>query len=98
MTAQEDHRRMMDLLKIKELRRGADGNPKSPPAANLDESKATPYPDLPDPLTFKSGEKVTTVEAWRKRRAEIVEDFDREVYGRVPKDTPNFKNEVAATE
>ena len=90
---------MMDLLGIKELRRGADGNPKSPNAANLDESKANPYPDLPDPLAFKDGTKVTTADAWwEKRRAEIVEDFDREVYGRVPKGTPKVTWEVTATD
>lgn len=90
---------MMELLKIKELRRGADGNPKSANAANLDESKATPYPDLPDPLVLKSGQKVTTAEVWvKQRRPEIVEDFDREVYGRVPKETPKIKWEVTYTE
>ena len=99
MTAQEDHKRMMELLNIKELRRGADGNPKSERAANLDESKANPYPDLPDPLTLKSGKKVTTAVTWMKeRRAEIVEDFDREVYGRVPKETPKVKWEVTSSE
>lgn len=99
MTAQEDHKRMMELLKIKELRRGADGNAKSPRAANTDESKANPYPDLPDPMTLKNGKKVTTAEQWwKQRRPEIVEDFDREVYGRVPKETPKVKWEVASTE
>ncbi len=99
MTAQEDHKRMMELLGIKELRRGADGNPKSERAANLDESKANPFPDLPDPLLLKSGKKVNTADVWLKeRRAEIVEDFDREVYGRVPKETPKVKWELAVTE
>ena len=98
LTAQEDHKRMMELLHIKELRRGADGNRKSERAANIDESKANPYPELPDPLTFKDGTKVTSPEQWRKRRAEIVEDFDREVYGRVPRETPKVKWEVTATE
>ncbi|MBP3955129.1 hypothetical protein J8F10_07525 [Gemmata sp. G18] len=97
MTAQEDHKRMLELLKIKEIRRGADGNPKSANAANLDESKANPYPDLPDPLVMKDGTKVTAA-LWAKRRAEIIEDFDREVYGRVPKNTPKVKWEVTATE
>jgi hypothetical protein len=42
---------------------------------------------------------VTTAAVWwKKRRPEIVEDFDREVYGRVPKDTPAVKWEVTATE
>jgi len=98
MTPQEDHNRTMELLNIKSIRRGADGNPKSERAANLDESKANPYPDLPDPLAFKSGKKVTTADEWvKQRRAEIVEDFDREVYGRVPKETPKVKWEVKDT-
>ena len=57
-----------------------------------------PYPDLPDPLTLKNGKKVKTAKDWwSKRRPEIVEDFDREVYGRVPKDTPKVNWEVTAT-
>lgn len=82
MTAQEDHKRMMDLLHITSLRRGADGNNRqSPYAANYDEAKANPYPNLPDPLALKSGQEVTTAQMWwEQRRPEIVEDFDREVY------------------
>jgi hypothetical protein len=99
LTAKDDHKRLMDLLKIKELRRGPSGNPKAPNAANLDESKANPYPDLPDPLVLKSGKKVTTPEEWwKQRRPEIVEDFDREVYGRAPKTTPKVKWEVTGIE
>jgi hypothetical protein len=99
LTREEDHKRMMELLKIKELRRGADGNQKSERAANIDESKANPYPELPDPLVLKNGKKVTTAEMWwKERRPEIVEDFDREVYGRVPKETPKVKWELTATD
>ena len=96
MTTQQDHQRTMDLLKIRSLRRGADGrNPEAPNAANYDESKANPYPNLPDPLVLKNGRKVTTTKMWwTKRRAEIMEDFDREIYGRVPKNTPKVKWEV----
>ncbi len=99
MTAQEDHKRMMDLLNIKELRRGANGRDRTAPnAANYDETKANPFPTLPDPLVLKNGQKVTTAEVWSKqRRPEIVEDFDREIYGRVPKDTPKVKWEVTGT-
>ncbi len=100
LTTREDHRRLMDLLNIKELRRGANGNnPKAENAANYDESKANPFPKLPDPLTLKNGEKVATADAWWKlRRAEIVEDFDREVYGRVPKTTPKVTWKVESTD
>jgi hypothetical protein len=96
---QRDHKLMMEALKITSLRPGADGmNPKSPRAANYDESKANPYPNLPDPLTLKNGEKVTTPDVWwNKRRPEIVEDFDREVYGRVPKEVPKVTWEVTST-
>src|ERR1700730_7396679 len=86
---EKDHQQMMDQLHITSLRPGANGNdPKAPNAANYDEAKANPYPDLPDPLILKNGKKVTTAKMWwNKRRAEIVEDFDREIYGRVPKNT-----------
>lgn len=99
MTKQEDHQRTMDLLHITELRRGKAGRDKTDPNfANYDESKANPYPDLPDPLTLKNGKKVTTAsDWWKKRRPEIVEDFDREIYGRVPKVTPKVKWEVTST-
>jgi hypothetical protein len=99
LTAREDHQRLMELLKIKALRPGANPNdPKAPNAVNYDESKANPYPELPDPLVLKNGTKVTTAEMWyAQRRPEIVEDFDREVYGRVPKDTPKVNWEVTST-
>jgi len=98
MTAEQDHQRMMDLLHITSLRRGADGNPQSPHAANADESKATTYSSLPDPLVLKNGKPVKDAKTWwRQRRPEIVDDFDREVYGRVPKHTPKVKWEVVST-
>jgi len=99
LTAQEDHKRLMELLKITTLRRGADGwNARAENAANYDEAKANPYPKLPDPLVLKDGKKVTTAEMWvKKRRPEIVEDFDREIYGRVPKETPKVRWEVTST-
>src|SRR5579859_6653272 len=76
-TAEQDHKQMMDQLGIKTLRRGAEGfNKQSPFYQNTDESKANPYPNLPDPLTLKNGQKVTTPEMWwNQRRPEIVEDF-----------------------
>lgn len=97
LTSQEDHKRLREILGIAELRRGADGNPNSSNAANLDESKATPFPELPDPLVFRDGTRVRTPEEWRKRREELFEDFDREVYGRVPKETPRVTWEATET-
>jgi hypothetical protein len=98
LTAEQDHQRLMDLLHIPSLRRGADGDPKSPNAANYDESKADPNPKLPDPLRLKDGKKITTAKQWwDQRRPEIVEDFDREIYGRVPSNAPKVKWEVIST-
>lgn len=95
LTSEQDHQRLMDLLHIKELRRGPDGNSKSPNAANVDESKVPPY-QLPDALRFNDGIKVATQkEWWEKRRPEIVEIFDREIYGRVPANTPAVHWETA---
>jgi len=96
LTSQQDHQRTMGLLGITSLRRGPSGDPNAPDASNADESKATPYTSLPDPLTFKDGRPVKTPRDWARRRAEIVEDFDREVYGRAPA-TPSVKWEVAAS-
>jgi len=98
-TAEQDHKNMMKQLGIKKLRRGADGmNPSSPYYQNTDESKANPYPNLPDPLVLKNGEKVTTPQIWwEKRRPEIVEDFDSQVYGRVPENVPKVTWEITDT-
>jgi hypothetical protein len=86
----EDHRDMLRQLGITTLRPGRDGmNPNSPNAANYDESRANPFPVLPDPLKLIDGTPVTTAEMWwNKRRPELVELFDREIYGRVPQKMP----------
>jgi hypothetical protein len=97
-TAQQDHQNMMEQLGITKLRPGPSGNENAPNHANYDESQANPYPDLPDVLTTKDGRKVTTPEMWwNVRRPEIVEDFDREVLGRVPKDVPKVTWTVTNT-
>ena len=97
--AEKDHQRLMDLLGIKELRPGADAhNPKSPNAVNYDESKASVYPSLPDPLLLNNGKRVTSAKTWwTKRRPEIVEEFDREVLGRVPASLPKVSWEATGT-
>lgn len=86
---QEDHQLMMNLLGISEIRPGPSGDPKAPNAANTDESIATPYTSLPDPLVFDDGTPVQTPEQWQKRKSELFEAFDREVYGRLPEKTPD---------
>ena len=95
----KDHQQMMEQLKITTLRPGANPNdPKATNAVNYDEAKANPYPKLPAPLVLKNGKKVTSAKVWwNQRRAEIFEDFDREIYGRVPKNAPKVKWEVVST-
>jgi hypothetical protein len=98
-TAEQDHQNMMDQLGIKALRPGPSGDEKAPNHANYDETLANPYPNLPDVLTLKNGQKVTTAEMWwKQRRPEIVEDFEHEVYGRVPKSVPKVTWTVKVTD
>lgn len=97
-TTEEDHQNMMDQLGIKKVRRGRDADENSPHAANYDESLANPFPNLPEVLTLKNGEKVTTAKMWwEQRRPEIVEDFEREVLGRIPPNVPKVTWEVTKT-
>ncbi|NLY02820.1 MAG: acetylxylan esterase, partial [Rhodopirellula sp.] len=51
--------------------------------ANYDEAKVAPY-TLPDPLTFRSGAKLTSPDQWPKRRAEILALFEDQMYGLIP--------------
>jgi len=97
-TTAEDHQNMMGQLGIKALRPGPSGNESAPNHANYEESTANPFPNLPDVLTLKNGKKVTKAEVWwKQRRPEIVEDFEREVLGRVPKTVPKVTWEVTKT-
>ena len=90
----DDHQNMMDQLGIKALRPGPDPNNQG----TFDEATANPYREsMPDVLKMKDGTKVTQADQWPKRRAEILEDFEREVYGRIPSDVPKVKWEVTAT-
>jgi hypothetical protein len=94
--SKEDRQDMMRQLHIAGLRPPV--NARVLGSANYDEAKANPYPDLPNPLAMKNGKKVTTAKMWwHQRRPEIVEDFDREVYGSVPKSVPKVKWEVTST-
>jgi len=100
LTAEQDRKRMLDLLGIKEadMRRPASTDAKAPNAANYDESKANEYGNLPDALRLQDGERVTTAKMWwTKRRPEIVEEFDRVVLGRTPANLPKVVWEVVGT-
>lgn len=84
-----DHRHMMEQLGIRVLRPAPSADPKAPYPANYDEAKANPFPHYPEILRLKDGRTITTAQQWWSlRRPEIVDDFEREVFGRVPKDAP----------
>lgn len=94
---QADYNLMLDQLGIdaSEMRHGPSGNPADPNAANTDESKAKTYDALPDALIFNNGDTVRTAAEWKTmRRAEIVELFDREIYGRIPATVPDVTWEI----
>ncbi len=88
----------MDLLHITSIRPGAEGfNKNAPNYQNVDEAKATTYTSLPDPLVFNNGKPVKSARDWNNRRKELFEDFDREIYGRTPKQKIAVKWEVTGT-
>ena len=94
-----DHAQMMQQLGITQLRKGPSGDEKAPDHANYDDALANPYPVWPDPLRLNDGGKVTTAAQWNaKRRPQIVEDFEREVLGRVPANAPAVTFAVRASE
>jgi hypothetical protein len=90
LSAEQDHKLMLDALGITAIRAGANGrDPNAPNAANYDEAKGNPYPDLPPLLVLANGKSVGDAATWwKKRRPEIAGLFDREVYGRLPKKLP----------
>lgn len=88
----DDHKHMMEQLGVKAVRPGASGN------ARFSEENANIYKDtMPDVLKFKDGTRVTSADQWPKRRAEIKEEFEREIYGRIPPNVPKVMWEVTAT-
>jgi hypothetical protein len=98
-TAQQDHDNMKQQLGIKKLRPGPSGNESAPNHANYDESIANLCPQLPDILTTNNGKKVTSADMWwKERRPEIIEGFEKEVYGRLPKNIPKVTWTVKVTD
>jgi hypothetical protein len=66
--------------------------------SNYSENRVRPY-TLPDPLVLANGERVTTPEAWAKRRRpEILRFYQTELYGRVPDTAPEVTWEVTQTD
>src|SRR5947208_474799 len=90
----DDYQHMLDRLGIKKMRKGHEGRGKD----TSDEATANRYREtMPDLMTFKDGTKVKSADQWPKRRAEIVEVFERDVYGRIPRDVPKVTWEVTNT-
>ena len=72
-----------------------------PHQRNYDEALANPFPVLPDPLQLKGLVEPARVANgwvwWRNIAREIVEDFEREVYGCVPDEMPEWPWTVKET-
>lgn len=66
--------------------------------SNYKEEKAD-RGELPDPLRLKNGQPVKDADTWWKlRRPEILNDFESEIYGRTPTNTPEIAWEIAAVD
>jgi hypothetical protein len=85
-----DHQDMMAKLHIASpLRPGPAGrlapDGSAPPNfANYDERKAKAASPVPPLLAMSDGRPITTPAMWDARRTELLEIFDRDIYGRVP--------------
>ncbi len=98
-TNEEDHANMMSQLGILSLRPGPSGNPEASNAANYDESKANPCPDLPELLKSKNGKTITNAnEWWNVRRPELAALIESEIYGKLPKEIPSVNWTVKVTD
>ncbi len=65
---------------------------------NYDESKANNYV-LINPLKLKNGKLVDKASVWwKKRRPEILADYEEYIYGYTPKNTPKVNFEVTLTD
>jgi hypothetical protein len=97
LTAAQDRERMLGLLGLKDsdMRPPPSNDARAPNATNYDDSKANVYPNLPDPLLLKNGQRVTTSSQWwYERRPEIVADYEREILGNAPANLPKVTWEV----
>ena len=98
-TSQQDHEHMKQQLGIKTLRPGYSGNESAPNHANYDESIANPCPDLRDVLTLSNGTKISKPDQWwNQRRPELIAEFEKNVYGRIPDKVPGVTWTVKITD
>src|SRR5947209_10550687 len=91
--------RELKLLGIAAMQSGATAYDVGKPGnANYDESKANPFPSLPDLMTLQNGTKVKTPAQWEQRRKEIKTLFDENVYGKFPAHIPKVTWTVVGSE
>ena len=67
-----------------------------PKDVNYDEAKIAPY-TLPDPLVTEQGTKITDSKSWEKRRRpELLRQFETQMYGRCPARPNDMRYEVTS--
>lgn len=78
-----DQQHQMKVLGIKALRPGKSGSNQTGPGFDL--ATANPWKDsMPALMKMQDGTAITRAAQWPARRAELVELFEREMYGRIP--------------
>ncbi|NEE02437.1 GntR family transcriptional regulator [Phytoactinopolyspora halotolerans] len=79
------------------------GNSMAPSAADRTGRLSVPEAELsvpgglPDPLVAADGTPVTSADDWTRRRAELIDLFERHVYGRTPSKRVTMDSEVIAS-
>ncbi len=92
----QNYQQMLHQLGINsnQIRPGVSGNPADANAANRIEENVNNY-RLPDPLQLNNGSKIKNAQQWwTKRRPEIIESFDKYIYGELPINIPAVKWEI----
>ena len=97
---QKEYLREQAVLKIGKLREVPDSHSPvdAPNVPNYDEAASAPYPYTSDVLRLNDGQQTASAaQWWKQRRPQIVEAFDREIFGRAPKVTPTVAWSVTET-
>lgn len=85
-----DYQNMVKQLGIAQPRPGRDpNNPDNGRMPNYDEHIANPYIYYPEALETFDGKPVKNAKMWNSvRRPELVDYFEKEIYGRIPENVP----------
>ena len=98
-TSDQDHQNMMDQLGIKRCVQGRAAVKRRLTTPTTMSRRPIPIPIFRTRYVMNNGEKVTTPQMWwDKRRPEIIEGYEKYVYGRVPKDVPKVTWTVTAVD